>query len=113
MDDFGLNVARASLLEELGQYTEAAEVLFQEGNTLDAIRVLALDRENEGSVIRAAEILLAGLWSVLSFGVTVTEELHQSQPILGKLPDLANGIDWTGMHHRLELRDQVLETLIL
>lgn len=89
MDDFGLNVARASLLEELGKYAEAAEVLFQEGNTLEAVRLLTLDRDNEESMKRAIECVLDGLWSALSFGVSVTDQLISSHPTLGKLLELA------------------------
>ncbi|KAI0762352.1 hypothetical protein C8Q74DRAFT_1336826 [Fomes fomentarius] len=99
MDDFGLNIARASLLEKLGKYAEAAELLFEEGNTLEAVRLLTLDRDNEESMKRAIEFVLSGLWSALSFGVSVTEQLVSSHPTLGKLLELVMGFrsDAAGM----------------
>ncbi|KAI0696497.1 hypothetical protein C8T65DRAFT_583394 [Cerioporus squamosus] len=92
MDDFGLDVARATLLERLGKYSEAADLLFEEGNTPEALRLLSLDHQNEQSISRAAEIILAGLWAAMSFGVIITDELFKQHPSLRMLLDHGDSI---------------------
>ena len=85
MEDFGLDVARATLLEELGKYPEAADVLVEEGNTVEALRVLALGRGDARCTRQAAKVTLAGLWSILPLGVVPTETLIASHSTLGLL----------------------------
>ncbi|RPD59349.1 hypothetical protein L226DRAFT_576154 [Lentinus tigrinus ALCF2SS1-7] len=98
MDDFGLDTARATLLEQLGKYSEAADLLFEEGNTLEALRVLALDHGNEHSVNRAVQVILAGLWDAISFGVIVSDELLKQNLSLRTLLDYAHTIGMEGLH---------------
>ncbi|KAI0757675.1 hypothetical protein C8Q80DRAFT_1134839, partial [Daedaleopsis nitida] len=93
MNDYGLDVVRASFLEDMGRYADAAEVHFAEGNTLEAIRLLTLDRANEESMRRASEYLLEGLWSHLSCGVTVTEEFLKTHSTIVTLLRLTDGLE--------------------
>lgn len=89
MEDYGFDVARATLLERDGRLTEAAELHLVEGRLLQAIELLMQDWENENSRQRAEECILSGLWGYLSFGVTPKEGYEQSD--LGRLLEAAKG----------------------
>ncbi|KAI0757678.1 hypothetical protein C8Q80DRAFT_1134850 [Daedaleopsis nitida] len=105
MDDYGLDVVRASFLEDMGRFGEAAEVQFSQGNTLEAIRLLTLDRANDNSIRRAFEYLLEGLWSNLSCGLPITDEYIKTHSIVARLLRLADGVQ--GAHVDTNLRDEV------
>ncbi|KAI0369978.1 hypothetical protein BV20DRAFT_945276 [Pilatotrama ljubarskyi] len=105
MDDYGLDVARASLLEQLGRYADAAELHLCEGNTLEAIRLLTLDRGNSQSIKRAMQCLLDGLWRHLPCGTVVTETLFESDATLVKLLQHAETIG--DLDADSDLRDEV------
>ena len=105
MDDYGLDVARAALLEEMERYSDAADLHLAEGNVLDAIRLLMLDVNNEASIKKAFDCLLDGLWLRLSYGVNVTEDILKSSTTLCKLLRLADGIDGASVDENT--RDEV------
>ncbi|KAI1785420.1 hypothetical protein LXA43DRAFT_132940 [Ganoderma leucocontextum] len=107
MDDYGLDMARAQFLEEVGRYTEAADVHVSEGSTLDAIRVLSLDTGNEASLKRTLECLLDGLWRNLSCGVPVNEEALKPSATIGKLLRLADSLTLTDASGEVS-RDEIL-----
>lgn len=109
MDDYGLDIARASYLEDIGRYVDAAELHLAEGNTLEAIRLLTLDRANKTSVKRAFRCLLDGLWLHLSCGITITEELLRTSGTVAKLLRLTRGLDDIEIDE--ELRDEVYSVL--
>ncbi|KAI0757657.1 hypothetical protein C8Q80DRAFT_1092486 [Daedaleopsis nitida] len=81
MDDYGLDASRATLLERLGRFSEAAECCLQEGERLKAIELLVRDH-SQLSTTRAAECILDGLWQLLSL---CTPEEHWQNDMI---PDL-------------------------
>ena len=93
MDDYGLDLARAQLLEDLGRFSEAADVLLSEGSTLEAIRVLTRDSGNKDSLMRALQCLLDGLWRNLSCGVPVDSTTLASDGMVNKLLLCANALE--------------------
>ncbi|KAI0641201.1 hypothetical protein C8Q79DRAFT_992409 [Trametes meyenii] len=92
MDDYGLDVARASFLEHLERYGDAAELHLAEGNTFEAIRLLTLDRNNTRSIQKAMQCLLDGLWSHLPCGTLVNEALVKTDASVAKLLKLADDL---------------------
>lgn len=68
MDDYGLDISRAALLEKLGRHDEAAECNLREGNTLEAIRLFLHDNASSKSRSKAVQCVLDGLWLRMSFG---------------------------------------------
>ncbi|KAI0716097.1 hypothetical protein C8T65DRAFT_606293 [Cerioporus squamosus] len=92
MDDYGLDVARATFLEDIGRYTDAAELHFAEGNTFEAIRLLTLDCTNEASMQRALQCVLDGLWIHLSCGVALNDEGLKTDGTIAKLLRLSDGL---------------------
>lgn len=112
MDDYGLDVARSQFLEEVGRYAEAADVHLNEGNVLEAIRVLSLDTQNAASLERALSCLLDGLWLNLSCGVAANEEALKPSGTIGKLLSLTNGLQlWDGAN--AALRDEACRSSLL
>ncbi|TFK88273.1 hypothetical protein K466DRAFT_598787 [Polyporus arcularius HHB13444] len=101
MDDYGLDIARATFLEDIGRYADAAEVHFAEGNTLEAIRLLTLDRMNDTSMRRALQCVLDGLWSNLGYGIAITDELLKTNGTVAKLLRLADGLQDVGTDSNL------------
>lgn len=92
MDDYGLDVARASLMEDIGRYADAAELHLAEDNVLEAIRLLKLDSNNDTSMKKAFDCLLDGLWRRLSCGVGVSEEMLKDSSTVMKLLQLTDGL---------------------
>ncbi|KAJ7743864.1 hypothetical protein B0H16DRAFT_1889844 [Mycena metata] len=68
LEDRGLDVAHATLLESLGRFSDAAEIHLEEGRTLDAIRLFLRDR-SEQSMYRGVRCILQSLWQRVSFAV--------------------------------------------
>ncbi|GBE78672.1 predicted protein [Sparassis crispa] len=106
MDDYGLDIARATLLEELGRFADAAELHLSEGRTLEAIESFSKDHGNPDSLRRASQCLLDGMWSSLCFGVTPNSELATSNNTLQKLLRLLARLDVTDLDSNM--RDEVL-----
>ena len=57
------------MLERLHKYEEAAEIHLLEGRTLEAIRLLLMDVDNQAAIQRGNACILQGLWEHLSFGM--------------------------------------------
>ncbi|KAH9919768.1 uncharacterized protein BXZ73DRAFT_104876 [Epithele typhae] len=101
MDDFGLDIARASLLEDMGKFADAADVHFAEGNVLEAIRLLSLDTDNTASTRKAFDCLLEGLWQRLSLGAIISDDDLKSSGIVTKLLRLSDGLPITGVDENI------------
>ncbi|KAJ7451061.1 hypothetical protein FB451DRAFT_1284562 [Mycena latifolia] len=70
LEDRGLNVERATLLESLEKFSDAAEIHLSEGRTSRAIALFIQDR----NVDRATECILRGLWEKFSFAVVPVQD---------------------------------------
>lgn len=81
LGDFGLNAPRATLLENDGRFSEAADCHLAEGDRLKAIQSFIRDG-TEASTVKAVECILEGLWSHLSL---CTPEEHWSDPMISDL----------------------------
>ena len=57
------------MLEKLHKYEEAAKIHLMEGRTLEAIRLLLMDGNNQAAIQRGNACILQGLWEHASFGV--------------------------------------------
>ncbi|KAF8139771.1 hypothetical protein EV363DRAFT_1497668, partial [Boletus edulis] len=73
LEDYDLDFARATLLENHGKYMEAAELHLSENRPLDAIGDLLMDKGSRDAVQQAAKIILDGLWRRCSFGIPSEE----------------------------------------
>lgn len=78
MDDFGLNVARVELLEQLGRSTEAADLHLAEGRILTAIKLYLIDESNVDAVRKGCLCLLDELWRNLPLGFSPTSDVTSS-----------------------------------
>ncbi|EGN94529.1 hypothetical protein SERLA73DRAFT_114784 [Serpula lacrymans var. lacrymans S7.3] len=90
LEDYDLDVARATLLEKMGRLAEAAELHLAEGRQLEAIRLFIADRENIDSEDRAKKCLVDCLWQQLSFGRSKSADnshLHALQELLHRVSD--------------------------
>ena len=90
MEDYGFDVARATLLESSGRFSEAAELHLEEGRPLQAIQLFMRDWEDSSSRQRAEECVLHGLWQHLSFAVLPKGGYERSD--LGRLLRAAGDI---------------------
>ncbi|KAJ6573822.1 hypothetical protein DFH09DRAFT_1361892 [Mycena vulgaris] len=70
LEDRGLNVERATLLESLQKFSDAAEIHLNEGRTSKAIALFIQDR----NIARATECILQGLWEKFSFAVVPAQD---------------------------------------
>jgi hypothetical protein len=59
------------MLEIDGRIAEAAEVHLTNGRTVEAIRTLLLKPDDEDCIRKANDSILRGLWTHLSFGITL------------------------------------------
>ena len=73
LEDYNLDIARATLLGKQGRYSEAAEVHLSENRPLDAIRVLLKDKGSRDTIQKAAKILLGALWRRCPFAVSLKQ----------------------------------------
>ncbi|KAF9033219.1 hypothetical protein BDZ89DRAFT_983953 [Hymenopellis radicata] len=69
LEDRGLDMARADLLQSVGQTVEAGELHYAEGHQEVAISLFLRDPSNESGMRRALECILEGLWQHCSFGI--------------------------------------------
>jgi hypothetical protein len=91
MEDFDLDVARATVLETLGRDDEAAELHLKEGRTVEAITLFIKDPQNRDLMRRGSECLLEGLWQNLSFAILTST--GDPNPILQQLLNLATEVN--------------------
>ncbi|KAF7340216.1 UvrD-like helicase ATP-binding domain-containing protein [Mycena venus] len=82
LEERGLDVAHATLLESLGRFYDAAEVHLEEGRTLEAIKLFLRDRDNEHSIRRGTQCILQSLWRQVSFAASPTKEDPSVSPLL-------------------------------
>ncbi|KAJ6614863.1 hypothetical protein B0H10DRAFT_2042924 [Mycena sp. CBHHK59/15] len=66
LEDRGLDVARATLLESNGLFSEAAELRLKEGRIFEAIRLFR-NQNSQHSNLRASQCILQGLWEKFPF----------------------------------------------
>ncbi|KAJ7801958.1 hypothetical protein B0H14DRAFT_3782099 [Mycena olivaceomarginata] len=85
LEDRGLNFERATFLEWLGKFSDAAEVHLEGGRTVMAIQLFLKDQ----NTARASESVLQGLWEKLSFAVVPATQ----NSLVSHLLDLAAQID--------------------
>ena len=90
MEDYGFDVARTTLLEQLGRLSEAAELHLAEGRVVRAIELFLRDNVDRSARRRAEECLLDGFWRLLSFGLTVKPDVDLSGSLLDDLLQLSN-----------------------
>ena len=105
LDDCGLHVSQAELLEELGQYEQLAELHLAQGHTLEAIAVFVKDRNNPESAKRASKCVLDGVWQGLSLGIDPASEPVKANDTLQELLRRLDELDIT--HLEDEMRDEV------
>lgn len=91
MEDFDLDVARATVLEARGRNGEAAELHLTEGRTVEAITLFIKDPHNRELMRRGSQCLLKGLWQNLSFAVL--PNTSAPNPILPRLLALAKEVN--------------------
>lgn len=68
--EYDLDVARAGLFEDEGNFAEAGEIHLAAGRTLEAIQVFLKKHDDQGCTQRASNSILRRLWAHLSFGVS-------------------------------------------
>ncbi|KAJ6573853.1 hypothetical protein DFH09DRAFT_1311930 [Mycena vulgaris] len=73
LEERGLDIAHATLLESLGRFSDAAEVHLEEGRAFDAIKLFLRDQTNEHSMRRGIHCVLQGLWERISFAALPDE----------------------------------------
>ncbi|OSX68101.1 hypothetical protein POSPLADRAFT_1128861 [Postia placenta MAD-698-R-SB12] len=105
MDDFGLDVAQATLLEELERFADAAQLHLAEGRTLDAIKTLLRDT-NTDSLQLACRYLLDGLWRGLPLGLTPRSESARANTTLTELIRMSADFNVDALDERT--RDELL-----
>lgn len=106
MEDYGFDVARATLLETSGRLSEAAELHLLEGRPIRAIQLFMQDKEDVTSQQRAQECILDGLWQHLPISTVPTEGSEKAELVsLLKLADelLADPLIFVTPH----VKDQV------
>ncbi|KAL5518531.1 hypothetical protein ACEPAH_213 [Sanghuangporus vaninii] len=91
LEDFGLDVPRAMVLEKFGRIHEAADLLFAEGQSEQAVRLLLKDAKNQESLRRAVEYILRNSWKRYSF---IVDTRQQGDGCLNLLP-LMRDVDKT------------------
>ncbi|KAG7086906.1 hypothetical protein E1B28_002824 [Marasmius oreades] len=67
-EDYDLDVAKASLLEAIGDVAGAAQLHMEEGRIMEAITLLLKDTDSETSQAKAADYILDGFWGLGLFG---------------------------------------------
>lgn len=84
-------MARANLLESIGDTVEAGEIHYAEGRQETAIPLFLKDKNNECGLQRALECIMEGLWQNCSFGVLPQD--IQSDPMAKRLLQLSTELD--------------------
>lgn len=105
LENYNLDFARATLLENHGRYLEAAELHLLENRPLEAIRDLLREKGSRDAILRATKIILDGLWLRCSFGITSKEvandrDVNELLNLASELPvDFLDPLD----HHEVRL----------
>ncbi|KAL5534681.1 hypothetical protein ACEPAG_1145 [Sanghuangporus baumii] len=88
LEDIGLDVARAMVLEKFGRIHEAADLLFAEGQSKQAVQLLLKDAKNRDSLRRAVEYILRSSWKRYSFVVDTRQQGDRCQNLLPLMRDV-------------------------
>ncbi|KAL5495715.1 hypothetical protein ACEPAI_1179 [Sanghuangporus weigelae] len=88
LEDIGLDVARAMVLEKFGRIHEAADLLFAEGQSKQAVQLLLKDAKNRDSLRRAVEYILRSSWKRYSFVVDTRQQGDGCQNLLPLMRDV-------------------------
>lgn len=107
MDDRGLDLARATLLQQLGRFAEAGEVLLNEGRTLQAIHLFLKECRSAATAERASQCLLDGLRQRLSFGISPASPAAQSDRVLLGLTQILNSPEIKAQELSSRMHDEV------
>ncbi|KZT68439.1 hypothetical protein DAEQUDRAFT_671296 [Daedalea quercina L-15889] len=111
MDDRGLDPARAALLEQLGRFSDAAQVHLDEGRTLEAIPLFLRDRQNPHAHERASYCLLDGLRRRLSFGINPSQ-VAQLDHVLQELCHILCSQDVVTANLSAAIQDEMFRAII-
>lgn len=95
LDHHSLHDAQVHLLLRLGRKREAADLLCSEGHTTEAIDLYVQDATyNDGSALKAKEIIMKNLWLLSPFGVTPVERKQMNELLKrAKMIPLMDGND--------------------
>ncbi|KIY72674.1 hypothetical protein CYLTODRAFT_449643 [Cylindrobasidium torrendii FP15055 ss-10] len=91
LDERGLDVARATVLEARGDVSEAAELHYSEGRREQAISLL-LSANDSGAVQKGIKYLIDELWRYYSFSITASTLLEDEKT--QELLHLARTVDY-------------------
>lgn len=100
LESYDLDLSRATLLENLGRYLEAAEVHLSGNRPLDAIRDLLKKSGSRDAIQKATKIVLDNLWHRCSFGITskvvaADRDVGELLNLAGQLPpDFLDPLDY-------------------
>lgn len=107
VEDYALDIAHATLLQQVGRYAEAADVHISEGRIKDGIEIFLSNLGNQECTAHAVDYVLRALWRHLSFGVSM--QTAKLDVLLGH---------WLGLAARLSVeslkdcdRDEVCITM--
>jgi hypothetical protein len=90
-EEYDLDVAKVTLLQQAERYAEAAEVRMAEGRSCEGIRVFLDHLADENCTRRGIICALQALWKHLSFGVLPT--VVRSNTVLEQWIELATRVD--------------------
>ena len=105
MDDRGLDLERAMLLEQLGRFKEAGQVLLNEGRLLQAIALFL--KEPLGAAERVVQCLLDAFWQRLSFGISPSSQVARSDGVLIELTHILNSPETKAYNLNAHTHDEV------
>ena len=90
MEDRGLDVERATLLEHLGRFMEAGQIMLNEEKLLQAIDLFLKEHDSVETAKRVSQCLLYGLRQRLSLGIDLTSPAVQEDEVLAGLTCILN-----------------------
>lgn len=113
MQEYGFHSPQAQFLESRGRLSEAAELHFTNGRTLEAISLLLADERDHSSVRRASQYILEGLWQNITLGTELQSDAALSNGVLLGLLDLSKRVDTSMLEARGqdEVRDDLLKVI--
>jgi hypothetical protein len=100
VEDYDLDVAKATLLQQTQRHAEAAEVHIVEGRSVEGIRIFLEHLADENCARRGVICVIQALWKHLSFGVLPA--VARSDTVLDQWIELATRL--TSTRHCDEVR---------
>lgn len=107
MTDYGFDMARVTLLERHGRFSEAATIHLEEGRPMEAIRLFMRDTD-PASRERATASVLQGFWEQISLGVSIPSQGSAARLQLDQLLLLAAELTSSGDDLEPRIHDEVL-----